>query len=180
MWVPPQVSRELLAQREQYRADLETQAIRAKQLDVKSILDQFNYELKRIDPKLEMVRAGETVSIDSALRPGYYAVIRWNDGAPPSVINITGEHGEFVEPTSRVFEMLKRNDLWDPRNMRLLRQRERLADEAAQRQKIRDRQERQEEIMERVAAATRTQVSMNRDAPWSQNHAGSKRRHKAA
>lgn len=178
VWLPPTVSRELLAEREQFRAVLEDQAVRAKLIAVKGILDQFNYELQRIDPKLELIRAQESVPAGIPMKPGYYHLVRWNEGAPPSVWPVEGPNGEFEEPTSRVFEMLKHNDLWDPRNMRLMRQREALAEQAADRQKIRDRQERQEEIMERVAAATRTQVSMNRDTPWSQNASG--RRHKRA
>jgi hypothetical protein len=165
-----------VAEREEFRARLASEAIRAKADEVRGVLDQFNYELRQIDPLLEMVRAGETVSVESAMRPGYYHIIRWNQGAPPSVIVIEGDHGEYVEPTGRVFDMLKRNDLWDPANQRLVAQRERLAEEAAERQKIRDREERQEEIFERVQAATRTQVSMNRDTPWGQNQAGAAKR----
>lgn len=180
MWLPPTVSRELLAEREQFRADLEAQAVRARMLEVKGLLDQYNYELKRIDPLLEMVRAPATVSAASTLRPGFYHVIRWNEGAPPSTIVIEGENGEFVEPTSRVFDMVARNDLWDPRNRRLKEQRERLAEQAAERQKIRDNQARREELVERVAAASRTQVSMNRDVAWTQNAAGQRRRYKKA
>jgi hypothetical protein len=176
VWLPPTVSRELLDEREQYRAELETQAVRAKMLEVKSILDQFNYELQRIDPKLEMVRAPGRVSIDSGLKPNYYAVIRWNDGAPPSVIVIQGPNGEFVEPDSGVFEMLRRNDLWDPGNRRLVEQRRELARQAGERQKIRDREERREEMRDRLNAATRTSVSMNRDQPWTQNASGRRRK----
>lgn len=137
---------------------------------VKDVIDRFNYELRRIDPKLEMFRAGEVA--EPPVVPGYYHIVRWNDGAAPSIITIEGEHGEFVEPTSRVFEMLARNDLWDPNNMRLLRQRQALADQAAEKLKIREREERQAEILERYLAGTRTFVSMDRSLPWSQNVAG--------
>lgn len=171
MWLPPGVSAELLHEREEFRADLETRTVRAAMLKVKGILDEFNHELKRIDPKLEMVRAGDDTH-GTPLKAGYYHVIRWNDGAPPSVMTVEGEHGEFVEPTSRVFEKLKRNDLWDPTNMRLLRQRQRLADEAAEKRKLKEREERQAEIMDRYLAGTRTFVSMDRSVPWSQNVRG--------
>jgi hypothetical protein len=60
-----------VAEREEFRARLASEAIRAKADEVRGVLDQFNYELRQIDPLLEMVRAGETVSVESAMRPGY-------------------------------------------------------------------------------------------------------------
>lgn len=171
MWLPPTVSDEHLAGRREFEAELRDRMVRQAMLKVKGILDEFNYELKRIDPRLEMVRAAENTH-GTPLRPGFYHIVRWNEGAPPSVMTIEGDNGEFVEPTSRVFEKLAREDLWDPENMRLLRQRQRLADEAAEKLKIREREQRQEEMLERWVAGTRTFVSMNRDSPWSQNAAG--------
>lgn len=173
LWVP-KATRAQIEDRLQFEQELRDRMVRQHLERVKGILDQFNYELKRIDPKLEMVRAGEDTH-GTPLKPGYYHVVRWNDSAPPSVITIEGEHGEFVEPTSRVFERLALGDLWDPNNMRLLRQRERLAQQAAEKQKIADREERQAELVERWNAGTRTQISMNRETPWAQNHAGYKR-----
>jgi hypothetical protein len=173
MWLPPKVSQELVEGRREFRAELEARLVRAHLRKVESILNEFNYELRRIDPKLELVRidgAADTQGLP--VRPGYYHVVRWNDGAPPSVMIVEGERGEFVEPTSRLFERLAQSDLWDPGNMRLLRQRERLAEEAAEKRKVREREERQQEILERWQAGTRTFVSMDRSAPWSQNHAG--------
>jgi hypothetical protein len=161
------VSAELLQEREEFTRDLEAKTVRARMLKVKGILDEFNYELKRIDPKLEMVRAGENTH-GTPLKAGHYHVVRWNEGAPPSVMVVEGENGEFVEPTSRVFEKLAQGDLWDPNNMRLLKQRERLAEEAAEKQKVREREERQQEILERYQAANRAFVSMNRQVPWTQ------------
>ena len=172
MWLPPTVSKELLAEREQFRAELEQQVVREKMLKVKDTLDYFNYHLRRIDDKLEMVRAANTVRRDSCLKPGYYAIIRWNVGAPPSVINIEGPNGEFVEPNSGVFDMLARNDMWDPANQRLVAQRHELARQAAERERERERAERQEELRDRVNAAMRTSVSMNSSIPWSQNARG--------
>lgn len=170
-WLPPAVSAELLNTRRQFEADLQSRMVREEMLRVKGILDQFNYELQRIDPKLEMCRAGEDTH-GTQLRAGFYHLVRWNDNAPPSVFVIDGDDGEFVEPTGRVFDRLKEMDLWDPANIRLRDQRERLAEEAAARQKARDRADHVEELRDRVNAATRTSVSLNRSIPWSQNQAG--------
>lgn len=177
MWVPPSVSPELVQGRLEFEARMREQT-RQAMAHVKGVIDEFNYELQRIDPKLEMFRAGE--SAEPPVVPGFYHLVRWNDGAAPSIITIEGDNGEFVEPTSRVFEQLARNDLWDPNNMRLLRQRQALADQAAERLKIREREERQAEILERYLAGNRTFVSMNRDSAWSQNVAGRRGAGKAA
>lgn len=179
LWVPPAVSAELVREREMFAQELRDRVLRQEMLRVKGVLDEFNYELRRIDPKLELVRAGEDVE-GTPMKAGYYHLVRWNEGAPPSVIPIEGEHGEFVEPTSRVFEMLARADLWNPDNMRLLRQRKRLAEEADRRRKTREREERQEHLRDLANAAFRTQVSMNRDTPWTQNWSANSRRDAAA
>jgi hypothetical protein len=171
LWTPPQVPREQVEQRRDFERDLQSKMVRAEMVRVKSVLDEFNYELRRIDPLLELVRAGENTR-GTPMKAGYYHVIRWNEGAPPSVLVVEGPDGEFVEPSARVFESLKRNDLWDPRNERLRRQRERLAEQAAERLKLREREERQEEMVDRWLAGHRTFVSLDRSVPWSQNHAG--------
>lgn len=175
MWTPPKVAPELVAGRREFEAEIKERMVRQTLLHVKGVLDEFNYELKRIDPKLELVRAGEDTR-GTPMKAGYYHVIRWNEGAPPSVMTVEGDHGEFVEPSSRVFEKLRQNDLWDPQNQRLLRQRNRLAEVAEEKRKVREREERQAEIMERYNAAHRTFVSMDRSTPWAQNWAGTRRR----
>lgn len=115
----------------------------------------------------------------SDLKPHYYAVVRWNEGAPPSVMLVEGPNGEFEEPTSRLFEELKKQDLGDPSNRRRLMERSRRMQEARDRMLERENAERQAEIKERVDAATRTFVSMNRSTPWTQNQSANSRRFQA-
>lgn len=164
MWTPPQYVRA----REEFEAEMRERVAYGELARVKGILDEFNHELRRIDSKLEMVRAPADCGL-TGMKPHYYHVVRWNDATAPTFIVIEGENGEFVEPTSRVFDMLKAGDLWDPANMRRVRQRHANADAAAAKLRARENAARQEEIRDRVNAVTRTSVSMNREVPWTQN-----------
>lgn len=171
----PDVTREQLDVRAKFTAELE-QSVRSEMGRIKEVFDRFNYDLEQIDPRLQLVRAAPQVAPGSPLKAGFYHLIRDNDNAPPSVITIEGPTGEFVEPSSALFDKLRENDLWNPEVMDRFRKRQDRIDQAAEKQKIREREERQDEIMERWAAATRTSVSMNRDTPWAQNAAGARRR----
>lgn len=181
MWVPPSVSPELVEQRKQYTAMLDETAVRDKMMHVKGLLDEATYRLRSEfnDPLLEVVRAPERVPVGIAMKPNYYVVIRWNEGAPPTIINIEGPDGEFVNLDGNIeaaVAMMHRNDLRDPENRRRLEQAQERVEREAELQKERDREERLEEMRDRINAATRTSVSMNRDQPWSQNSNGRRRR----
>lgn len=174
LWVPPKY----VQAREEFEAEMRQRLAYGELARVKGVLDEFNHELKRIDSKLELVRAPADCGT-TGMKPHYYHVVRWNEGAPPTFFVVEGEHGEFVEPTSRVFDKLREGDLWDPQVMRRIRQARSDAEAASAKLRAREQAERQEEIRERVAAVTRSQVSMNTDTPWSQNAAG-RRGRKAA
>lgn len=175
MWVPPQYRQA----REEFEAEMRARLVQDELVRVKGVLDHFNHELQRIDSKLEMVRAPADCGL-TGMKPHYYHVVRWNEGAAPTFFAIEGENGEFVEPTSRVFDKLREGDLWDPANMRRIRQRHSNAEAAAAKMREREAAERREEIFDRVKAVTQTSVSMNRDTPWSQNAAGRRGAKKAA
>lgn len=85
---------------------------------------------------------------------------------------IEGPDGERLEPGPHMFDMLNDGDMWDPRFMQHIRAARRRAEEAADRERARQRQERQEHLRELVDASTRTQVSMNTSVPYAQNAAG--------
>lgn len=162
------------AERDAYNAQV-TQLAAAQH--VYHQLEWFNRELRRIDRLLEMVfipPGADTTG--TQCRPGFYHVIRRNENAPITVMVVHGEHGEFVEPTSRIFDRLRQGDLWNESSVRARENAERRAAEAADRERAREREARQDELVERVKAATRTQVSMNPDTPWSQNAAAAARR----
>lgn len=168
LWVPPAVQRDLVNRRMEYQAEL------FHMMQMKHTMDEFNELLQEIDPYLQLVKAEEVVKAGVPLRPGFWHVVRHNPGAPPSVMTIEGENGEYIEPTSRVFELLQKNDMWNSNSLKEENRKRRALQEAENRQKDRDRQARQEEMLERYNAATRTQVSMI--PGWSQNVSGKRGR----
>jgi hypothetical protein len=163
---------------------LDETAVREKMMHVKGLLDEATYRLRSEfnDPLLEVVRAPERVPVDSVMKPCYYVVIRWNEGAPPTVINLEGPDGEFVDLDGNIdaaVAMMRRNNFRDPEVRRRFEQAHEREQREAELEKERDREERLEEMRDRINAATRTSVSMNRDQPWSQNASGRRYRRKA-
>lgn len=168
LWVPPKVAAELVEERRRFQADVEQQIDRG-------MIDRWQRELKRVDERLHLVLA-KPQAYGTPLKPGFWHIIRDNPGAPPSIMPIQTPDGGYLDPGAHMFDMLAKSDLWDPRIMQHVRAARRRADEAAERERNTARQERQEHLRELTNAATRTQVSMNRDTPWAQNHAGLQRR----
>lgn len=136
----------------------------------------FNAELKQIDPYLELVKAKETVEAGSALRPGYWHIIRHNPGAPVSVMKVEGPDGEYIEPRDNItaiWRMLTEwMDLQNPAVEFRRRQREHEATLASERMEARERAEREEEAIDRAKAAWQTSVSMTDARPWHQSQYG--------
>jgi hypothetical protein len=147
----------------QYRRDLLEQACTDAQLDY------WTRELKAIDPYLEMKRA---LPDSTLLRPNFYFVLRHNPGTAPSIMYVEDENGGFMEPTSRIFDQLRRDDMWNAEANHDRQRMRREAELAAQRRKEREDSDRLQEFAERLQALTRTSISMNRSATWSQNAAG--------
>lgn len=164
LWVPPTVSRELQDRTRAFDAEMRMG------VDAGFLIEEWNRDLKQIDGCLEMIRAKPNAA--DPLIPGFYHVIRVNPGAPPSVIPITDENGGFTEPTSRVFDLLRSQDMWSDDVMRDQRKRKNLAKTAGDKLRAEERRMRQEEILDRWKSATETSVSMNRSVPWTQNVSG--------
>jgi hypothetical protein len=164
IWLPPKVSAELRAETEAHRNEI----LNAKRLH--SILEHWNRELKTIDPYLEMAWFEDCHVL--GVIPWRFHILRHNPGAPPSLIPIEGPDGGYVEPASQVYDILRAQDLWNAEANHDRKKRQQRLEDAKERQKAREELERLDEIRERLAAATRTQVSMNTASPWSQNFAG--------
>src|SRR3954465_12073717 len=146
IWVPQQSNRRLLEERRQFAAEL------AQMMYVKGVMDEFNKELREIDPYLELVQAKEKVLAGNPLKPGYWHIVRHNPGAPPTVMTIEGENGEYIEPSAEIFRKLKEdNDMWNPATAHRRRKREAQLEEAKERRKVREREDRQQELSERWA-----------------------------
>jgi hypothetical protein len=132
---------------------------------------EFNRELKRIDANLEMVYWPMRAPEIHGFINGCYHIVRHNPDAAGSVEPLVDDELRYREPGSWVFDMLAASDMWDDR---VMRDRQKLRDRAVQareRQQEREREDRQEELRDRVNAATRASVSLT-DVPWTQTASG--------
>jgi hypothetical protein len=164
--LPEHVVRDIRAERQ---ADFE-RGVRT------GVCQQFTRELQRIDPGLELVWWPEHASAPGFIPGRYHVVWHHPTGGPGSVEPFTDELGGYREPDSGVFDMVRASDMWDDR---VLADQKHVRDRALKAQEKREREEREEiarEAEERWQAVTRTQVSMNRDTPWTQNASGRRER----
>lgn len=183
VWLPPRVSREL--QEEARRHEAETRRVMFTEARY-SWKREFDAQLDRIVPGMKLCQCPDPAPLDAVAqgaRPGCWHVV-WPgyQGGPmqvqPMVIDIVtgkprlGGDGPPAEPGSWVFESLARGDLWNERANRERARIKREAEEARDRRRERERAAFDEECLEHYKAGTRTFVSMNRDAPWSQSVAG--------
>lgn len=169
LFLPPGVTRELQQERIAHYARVTALT------HYSEVMDDFNRDLKQIDPYLELVKAKETIDAGTPLKPGHWHIIRHNPGAPPSIMTIEGPDGEYIEPDSAVFrQLLEWCDLQNPAVGHRRRERAEELRQAEQRRLAREREDADDEAMERYRAATRTQVSML--PGWSQNTAGKRGR----
>lgn len=175
LWVPPRVSRELADNAARDRAEIQHAVSH-----LKGTLEHWNRELRQIDDRLEMAWFDENVSVPGVVPCRYHILRRNEPPAPMSIIPVVGPNDEYVEPDSGVFNMLLRQDMWSESAQADKRKRESLARAAADRERERDTEARRAEIVERIQAANRAFVSMNRDVPWSQNVSGRRGVRKAA
>lgn len=184
LWVPPVLARDLaLESRRREAAALEAVDTHAREEWVRV----FNAQLEQVVPGMFLAGCPDPAPVDlvaQGARPGLWHLIwpSYNGGplnVQPLALNEAGEPsiggtGGRVEPGSWVFAALARADLWNERANRERRRAQRQAQELAERRKEQERRDRDADVMEHYMAATRTQVSMNRDTPWTQNAAGRK------
>lgn len=165
----PKVSREHLAGTRQWEA-----RVKGMMHTTGPILDHWQPVLADIDPLLRLWRAHENAHAAGVL-PGYYHLVRLNEGAPMWLMPLMGPQHEFVEPTDAMLRGLRRADLQNPRVLRDRALAARREETAKERAEARDDEDRLAEAWQRVQAIRRTQVLMSPDIPWAQNAAGQKR-----
>lgn len=131
--------------------------------EVRGTLDRFNPELRRIDPRLHMVKAHDKVAAGSPMKAGYYHILLDDPAAGTVMIKpLQYDNGEFREPGSWMFEELAKEDMWNDRAMREGRERSRRMREAGERQRQREASERSAEFNERWRSANRTQILVSK------------------
>lgn len=137
-------------------------AIAAQYYSVKGTLDRYNEELRRIDPRLELVRAKDQVEEGSPMKAGYYHILLHAPGHPTTILPCEYDNGEYREPGSWIFPYLEEQDMWNDRARRASRNRSERVRQAAERQRELEREERVENYNERWHAANRTQILVKR------------------
>jgi hypothetical protein len=167
IFLPPRVARELAQRTLSFRADV----LASIDLDdTDPVLREFTARLQAIDPRVIMVRAKPKVVPGVPMAPGYYHLLIDNGTTVPITVTvIEGEHGEFVQPTSRVLDKLAAGDLRQDRTRRRF-----------ERERVHDREERIDHRRDLVNAYTRTSVSTTEATPWRQNQAGHNHQPKGA
>lgn len=165
IWVPPKAAKELRESSREYEADV------MSSLERDAKLAHWERMLHEIDPKLHLVKARNPVKTGTALRPGFWHVIRDNSdkAAPPTVMTIEGPNGEYIEPNSAIFDLLRRNDLQRQGSRHEREERERRIEQQKEREKERELADLTAEAMERWVAGNRAFVSMDRSVPWTQS-----------
>jgi hypothetical protein len=162
LYLPPHVAAE---ERKRFAAEV------AARVDVDQRCVEFTAKLQQIDPHLVMVKARNLIAPGTPLRPGFYHVLRFNEDAPMTIMAVH-ENERYVEPDSRLFDVLARGHMTQRRVMDDIEHHDREVERAAQRESARAREDRTEELKDRVNAVSRVQVSMDRSVPWTQNDKG--------
>lgn len=174
LWVPPKVTAELLEERRRREA-VTLNALRAE--NEWEQVKHWNKELARVEPNLKLVYCPDPAPVDAAAagaKPGRWHIVRFNPGSPINFILLETPEGDYAEPGSWMFDLLRKSDLWNAQVQRERESLRRRAEDAKRRAEANFRQARDEEMADAIRAHTRTQISMNRSTPWSQNATGAR------
>lgn len=136
---------------------------------------EYTAKLQAVSPDMFMVKAHDNVDLGVPLRPGFYHILVRNQDAPLSVMEVH-ENGRYAEPDSRIFDVLAKGNLRERRVRERLEQRDKQEQDDIEKDRRTTNENRRERLKDIVLSATRAQVSMNRDTPWTQNANG--RRHR--
>lgn len=141
------------------------------------ILDYWNRELEKIDRNLRLMQAQEGAHVAGVI-PGFYHLVRLREGDTFLMVMPLRNpvNGGFLEPSDAMLRGLRACDLQNHRAVADRRKADEAAERAKERASARQDEELRDEAVERWDAATRTQISMNRDTPWSQNNSPAARR----
>jgi hypothetical protein len=177
LWLPPTARKEpkVADHLVEGRKDFTAQLLELVYLEG-GILDEWNPELKKIDPLLRLGQAVEEVPAGFPLIPGYFHLLRFNMNAPPTVTPITGPNDSFAYPTSRMLDRLRESDLQNRAAVEARRVEMENRVRAEEREKTRFRDARREELFDRLASARETRISFDRDHAWTQNVNGRRAR----
>jgi hypothetical protein len=129
----------------------------------------WNTHLRDIDERLKLVFVSEGAPPQADMVPGRWHVMRDNSdrGAPDTFWAITTKNGSYREMGSDVLDWLRSIDTWNPRvSDQILADLKRKRDEK-ERDRLRQQEDRIDEIALGVKALTSPSVLVNTDIPFS-------------
>lgn len=98
-------------------------------------------ELREIDPALDVVYIGENAPSEFPdIKPGRWHIRRRGGGQLDTYFALVGPDGEYREPGAWLIDEFKARDLWNPKNMQDLMDRQRKMREDAMRKAQTDRE----------------------------------------
>ncbi len=182
LWVPDHVARTPKPRREHVETTREWEQMVLSQMHATGgVLDHWNAELKQIDRNLRLMQATDRAHAPG-VKPGYYHLVRLRDSVEGTfmwVNPIAGPNGEFIEPTQAMLEGLRMSDLQNASAVYARRRADEQAAASAANDERREDADRLQEGIERLKAATRTQILTSRDVAYSQNNSPAARRARA-
>jgi hypothetical protein len=131
-------------------------------MSVRGALDHYNPMLKRIDERLELVRAHDQVAEGSPMKAGYYHILLHAPGHPTTVLPLEYDDGSYREPGSWMFPFLEEQDMWNDRARRASRNRSERVRAAEERERQRESEDRVADFNERWKSVNSTSISVKR------------------
>jgi hypothetical protein len=156
----------LLERRRKHIAEIHSRLVERDQR-----AEEYTAKMHHINQRLFVVKAQDNMDPYPGMEPGYYHLLVVPDNAPA---HITPYHqdGAYADVGDWIFDALARGDMTQKRVMNQLEQQEKAVEQAAKAEQARQKDDRRTELKERVNAAVRAQVSMDRTIPWTQNSQG--------
>lgn len=142
------------------------------------VLDDWNRELRAVDPLLRLMKAN-VLSVCPGVLPGFYHLVRLPDRSTNDIMMVAplrDPHGNFVEPSFALLDALRACDLQNERAVMERREAIKQAQAAAERDAEREHEDRVNEGMELVRHYEDTTVSMTQDVAWSATNRGRRAR----
>ena len=148
VWLPGQVADQILADK-QDRSD----AVFAR---------EFTKRLRGVDERLSCFRSRTT---EDGLEYGFWYIVRRNDDGTTATWQVCDRQPDgtatYREPDERDIEALRALDLHNPKVVRAIKARNLQRQRQIEREKERLKEERVEDLVERWAFRTRTQIPFN-------------------
>jgi hypothetical protein len=124
-------------------------------------LNHFNRLLAQIDDHLQVVLAKPNTTVEG-LKGGYYHLVRANPGHPAYIKPYEHDDGTWRDLDSGILDAAVEDDLWNDRVMSERKRLRKLAEQAKDRQRQHEHEDRAREIDARIKSLNSTQILVPR------------------